>query len=152
MEECIIPSKPDISDVANSILDGADCICLSQNVAAGKFATDAIDVLHNICKEAESSVHQKQIFSDLTDTDIPIESTYAVAISAVEASIKTGASVIVLCTTTGRSSTVIARYRPRCPIIAITRFAHVAQKLQAYRGIFPILYVSKYCLTAILLM
>lgn len=139
------PTKPEASDIANAILDGADCFLLSKETAIGEHPVEAITTLSAICKEAEAAVYQKQVFADLSEKQFtPIEPIYAVAISAVEASLKCNAAVIIVLTTTGRSAKILTKYRPRCPIIAITRFGYVARQLHLYRAIVPIHYISKY--------
>ncbi|KAL0101546.1 hypothetical protein PUN28_018991 [Cardiocondyla obscurior] len=95
----------------------------------------------NICKEAEAAIWQTQIFHDLTSKALPpIDATHAVAIASVEASVKCLASAIIVITTSGRSAHLIAKYRPRCPIIAVTRFHQVARQAHLYRGILPLYY------------
>lgn len=59
------------------------------------------------------------------------------AIAAVNASLKTNVGVIVVLTTTGRSAHLVSKYRPRCPIIAVTRNAQAARQCHLYRGILP---------------
>lgn len=95
----------------------------------------------NICKEAEAAIWQTQIFHDLSSKALPpIDATHAVAIASVEASVKCLASAIIVITTSGRSAHLIAKYRPRCPIIAVTRFHQVARQAHLYRGILPLYY------------
>lgn len=95
----------------------------------------------NICKEAEAVIWQTQIFQDLTRKALPpIDATHAIGIAAVEVSVKCAASAIIVITTTGRSAHIVAKYRPRCPIIAVTRFHQVARQAHLYRGILPLYY------------
>lgn len=77
-------------------------------------------------------------------TPPPIDPTHAVAISAIDAAMKSSASAIFMATTSGRSAQLVARYRPRCPIIAITRYGQVARQLNAYRAVIPLHYVGQY--------
>lgn len=139
-----VPTKPEIMDITNVILDGADCLLLSRETASGDYGLEAITTLSTLCKEAESAVHHRQVFQDLSrENPWPFEPIYALAMSAVESSVKSNAACIILLTTSGRSAEVVARYRPRCPIIAITRHACVARKLQLYRAVEPIHFIAK---------
>ena len=95
----------------------------------------------NICKEAEAAIWQNQLFSDLRAKAVPpIDATHSVAIASVEAAHKCLASAIIVITTSGRSAHLISKYRPRCPIIAVTRYPQVARQAHLYRGILPIHY------------
>ncbi|OAD53554.1 Pyruvate kinase [Eufriesea mexicana] len=129
-------TRAETSDVANAILDGADC-----ETAKGDYPLECVRTMANICKEAEAVIWQRQIFHDLSSKALPpIDATHAIGIAAVEASVKCLASAIIVVTTTGRSAHLIAKYRPRCPIIAVTRFHQVARQAHLYRGILPLYY------------
>lgn len=83
----------------------------------------------------------QSVFIELSlKTPIPCDTNTAVAVAAVEASLKSRAAAIIVLTTTGRSAHLISKYRPRCPIIAITRNAKTARQAHLYRGILPYFY------------
>lgn len=106
---------------------------------------DCVRTMANICKEAEAAIWHNQLLRDLSSKALPpIDATHAVAIAAVEAAAKCLASAIIVITTSGRSAHLISKYRPRCPIIAVTRYAQVARQAHLYRGILPLNYTGKF--------
>jgi len=136
------PTRAEASDVANAILDGADCVMLSGETAKGDFPATCVKTMAKISKEAEACMWNERFFEDLlrAEGNHGYDSTVTTAISSVLASYKCRASAIVVLTTSGKTAHIISKYRPLCPILAVTRFDQVARQMQLYRGLIPLYY------------
>merc|ERR1712130_1091077 len=137
------PTRAEVSDVANAVLDGADCVMLSGETAKGDYPVETVQMMAKIANDAECAVFNEQYFSDLrSTTGISKDMTEVTGVSVVEASFKCNASCIIVLTRTGKSAHMIAKYRPRCPIFAVTRFEQAARQCYLYRNIHPMLYTD----------
>ncbi|EGW09814.1 Pyruvate kinase isozymes M1/M2 [Cricetulus griseus] len=134
------PTRAEGSDVANAVLDGADCIMLSGETAKGNYRLEAVRMQHLIAREAEAAIYHLQLFEELRHlAPITNDPTEAATVGAVETSFKCCSGAIIVLTKSGRSAHQVARYRPCAPIIAVTRNPQTARQAHLYRGIFPVL-------------
>merc|ERR1711971_120287 len=139
------PTRAEASDVANAILDGADCVMLSGETAKGDYPAVCVKTMAKISKEAESCVWNERMFEDMMRAESKeksnnFDNTSTTAISAVLASYKCKASAIVVLTTSGTTSHIVSKYKPHCPILSVTRYGQVARQMQIFRGCIPLLY------------
>jgi len=138
------PTRAEASDVANAVLDGSDCVMLSGETAKGQFPLECVQMQHKICREAEAAVMHRKLFEELhRSRGLACNPTEAVASAVVEASFMCGAAGIIVLTRSGSSAQMISAYKPRAPILAVTRFEQTARQLHLYRGCFPCVYGEK---------
>ncbi|XP_075676800.1 pyruvate kinase PKM-like isoform X2 [Dermatophagoides pteronyssinus] len=132
------PTRAEVSDVANAILDGSDCVMLSGETAKGDYPAVTVATMAAVTLEAETAIHSKQLFVELcAKTPVPTDTATALAIATVDAALKSNIVAIIVVTSTGRLAHLISKYRPRCPIIAVIGDARIARQAQLYRGIIP---------------
>lgn len=94
------PTRAEVSDVANAVLDGADCVMLSGETAKGKYPKEAVTMMHETCLLAEVSVPHFSIFDELRNLcPRPANTVEAIAMSAVSASLELNAGAILVLTT-----------------------------------------------------
>ncbi|CAG8731108.1 6108_t:CDS:2, partial [Cetraspora pellucida] len=135
------PTRAEVSDVANAVLDGADCVMLSGETAKGSYPIAAVKMMHETCIVAESVICYPPLFNQLRAlTPLPLETAEAVACAAVTAANETHAGCILVLSTSGNTARFISKYKPRCPIVTVTRNAQTARQIHLYRGCYPFIY------------
>lgn len=94
------PTRAEVSDVANAVLDGADCVMLSGETAKGLYPKEAVTMMHETCLLAEMAIPYANVFDELRSTcPRPIDTVESIAISAVGASMELNAGAILVLTT-----------------------------------------------------
>merc|ERR1712080_414644 len=141
------PTRAEASDVANAVLDGADCVMLSGETAKGDFPVECVKTMAKISREAESCAWNERFFEDMMRAESrdknEFDNTSSIAMTAVLASYKAKAAAIVVLTTSGTTSHLVSKYKPHCPILSVTRFPQAARQMQIYRGCIPLLYEAE---------
>ncbi|GAP98534.1 pyruvate kinase [Leptolyngbya sp. NIES-2104] len=127
------PTRAEISDVANAILDGTDAVMLSNETAVGKYPIEAVSQMASIAVRIEQE-HSKQLLEN-NGRSIPNAISQAVGNIAVQLD----ASAIMSLTKTGATARNVSKFRPRTPILAITPHVDVARQLQLVWGVKPLL-------------
>ncbi|ORZ18310.1 pyruvate kinase [Lobosporangium transversale] len=137
------PTRAEVSDVANAVLDGADCVMLSGETAKGSYPLEAVHTMHETCILAESTICYPPLFNELRMLQKrPIETTETVASSAVSAAHEQNAGAIVVLSTSGDTARLVSKYRPQANIIIVTRKATTARAIHLSRGCYPFLYTE----------
>jgi len=137
------PTRAEVSDVANAVLDGSDCVMLSGETAKGTYPIEAVRMMADICCEAEAALYRDPLFETLKRLSRAkpiVDVTEAIACSAVNAAAEAQAKAIIVLTISGNTSRLVAKYRPACPIITVTRNGHTARCCHLSRGCHPLLY------------
>ncbi|KAG5364607.1 Pyruvate kinase [Yarrowia sp. E02] len=135
------PTRAEVSDVGNAVLDGADCVMLSGETAKGTYPIESVKMMHETCLVAEKAIAYAPLFNEMrTLTVRPTETVETIAISAVSASFEQQARAIIVLSTSGTSARLCSKYRPNCPILMVTRNAQAARFSHLYRGVYPFIY------------
>jgi pyruvate kinase len=135
------PTRAEVSDVANAVLDGADCVMLSGETAKGNYPIQSVLMMAETCLLAESAICYPPLYDDLrTIQPRPTETVETVAIAAVAAASEQNASAILVLSTSGNTARLISKYRPRVPIITVTRNEQTARQIHLHRGCYPFWY------------
>ncbi|KAI8086580.1 pyruvate kinase [Halteromyces radiatus] len=138
------PTRAEVSDVANAVLDGADLVMLSGETAKGSYPVEAVKTMANTCELAESVLCYPPLFNELRQlTPWPTETTETVACAAVSAATEQNAGAIIVLSKSGRTARLVAKYRPSQPIVVVTRDEQTARQSHLCRGVFPFVYVSE---------
>ena len=133
------PTRAEASDVANAILDGTSAVMLSGETAIGKYPLEAMKILSTIALRAEASLNEYGYLQKIKPHPANVV-TEAVGQASVKMAANLKAAVIISLTETGFTSRLISKYRPDCPILAITSLESVARKLSMNWGVIPVLY------------
>ena len=132
------PSRAEVSDIANAVLDGSDALMLSEESAVGAYPVEAVKVLAETAEVAEGRLFAQRPFVSLSPTD-NVSSSEAVAHAASLVAHQAKATAIICCTRTGQTARLVAKYRPVQPIVAFTPEAKTVRPLMLVWGVQPIL-------------
>ena len=132
------PTRAEVSDVANAVYDGTSCVMLSGETAGGKYPIEALSAMLEIVTEAEASIDywkrfQKQMV--VTTANINDAITHTCCLTARDLDAK----AILTATNSGRSARMICRFRPACPVAALTMQEKTRRQLAICWGVVPFL-------------
>nr|WP_315480311.1 pyruvate kinase [uncultured Rhodoferax sp.] len=132
-----VPTRAEVSDVANAVLDGTDAVMLSAETAAGKYPLETVIEMAKICLAAEGSEHVKldADFTGKTFTRID----QSIAMGALFTAHHLGAKAIVAMTDSGSTALWMSRHLIHVPIYALTPKVTTQRKMTLYRNVRPLL-------------
>ncbi|KAI8841893.1 Pyruvate/Phosphoenolpyruvate kinase-like domain-containing protein [Chytriomyces cf. hyalinus JEL632] len=147
-----VPTRAEVSDVANAVFDGTDAVMLSAECATGDFPLETVNMMASICRNAEagSRILQGKGFSmpiykrDKADVFYGkkkhvSEFAHCIADAAVAAATEASASAMLVFTTTSEMPIFVSKRRPTMPIVAITPTGSIYRRLSLLYGIHPVL-------------
>jgi len=129
------PTRAEVSDVANAVIDGADALLLSGETAIGKYPVETVKRLSSIIRRTESEPELLRRLPSRLSTEAPIAD--AVSAAAVRAAEELNAPLICPFTSSGRTPILLSRYFPQANIVACTDSRRTAKRLSIVRGVTP---------------
>ena len=128
------PTRAEVSDVANAILDGTDAVMLSNETAVGQYPVEAVETMATIARRIEQNYPQPRFTGDCQHT---IPNSISQAVSTIACQLD--AAAIVPLTQSGATARNVSKFRPATPILAVTSQMQVARQLQLVWGVYPLL-------------
>lgn len=136
MKDNSIPTRAEVSDVAQAILQGSDAIMLSGETASGKYPIKSVEMMQKIAREYDSQVSLTFTDEEVSDYKKPVSNFVTKA--AYLASEELKAKAIIAPTESGFTARKVSRFKPMCPIYSPTRNKTVLRQLQLSWGVIPI--------------
>ncbi len=132
-----VPTRAEVSDVANAVLDGTDAVMLSAETASGEYPVETVEAMSRICIEAEKSAEVKldQEFLQRVFTRID----QSIAMAALFSAFHLKVTAIATLTQSGSTSLWMSRLNSGVPIYALTPEVRTRYKLAMYRGVTPLM-------------
>ena len=132
-----VPTRAEVSDVANAVLDGTDAVMLSAETAAGKYPLETVQEMANICSAAEAA-EDVQLDADFTGRSFG-RIDQSIAMGALFTAHHLGAKALVALTDSGSTALWMSRHRIHIPIYALTPKVATQRKMALYRNVRPLL-------------
>lgn len=137
MENNIRPTRAEVNDVANAVLDGVDSVMLSGETTIGKYPVAVVDTMSKIIESTEEDLNYYE-FLDKTMRSEKQDISGNISYSTVECADRLKCKFIIVPTMSGYTAKKISRFRPKCPIIALSPDKEVVKELSMYYGVYSI--------------
>ena len=126
------PTRAEVNDVANAVMDGTDCVMLSGETAAGKYPVEAVKMMATICRETEQYLPERHEYHERGGVR---DVNGSIGFAAMTTANRVGAKCIVAPTESGRTARLISNFRPKLPIYAVSPHDETIRKCCFYWGV-----------------
>ncbi|MFM9913565.1 MAG: pyruvate kinase [Methylophilaceae bacterium] len=135
-----IPTRAEVSDVANAVLDGTDAVMLSAESAVGKYPVETVIAVDRVCLEAERDFDNHALHVEADSVERADE---AIALAAIYTANRLKVDAIASLTQSGTTAKLMSRGNILPPIFALSPEKETRRKLTLYRGVYPLLFEEK---------
>jgi pyruvate kinase len=132
-----VPTRAEVSDVANAILDGTDAIMLSEETTLGQYPIEAVELMTRVAEHVEKDLVKEEFFKDGVHHKLTIAES--MTLSVVKNAMRLDAKYIISITSSGFNARFISRHKPTKPVLVMTPNKVTFQQLQLSWGCYPIL-------------
>ncbi|MGE5598295.1 MAG: pyruvate kinase [Bacteroidota bacterium] len=132
------PTRAEVTDVANAILDGTDAIMLSAETAVGRHPVAAVEMMRRIARNTEASLPYGEFLARMRMGPAPSVAD-AISHATCQTALDLDLAAVISATQSGSTARMVAKYRPKAPIIAATPNLEVARQLCLVWGVYPVL-------------
>lgn len=149
MTQNVRPTRAEVNDVANAILDGTDAIMLSEETAAGEYPVEAVRMMTKIAVSTEQLSNNGRLSAEIRDQirdtngKNKLSTPDVISLNVVRAVEKLKAKYILTPTSTGSTAQLVCRLKPRCWILAFSTHRRVCEFLAFSYGVYPFLVSNK---------
>jgi pyruvate kinase len=133
------PTRAEVTDVANALLDGTDAVMLSEETAMGRFPVEAVSMMARIALRTERAYTQEGEKDRREGKSRGGEISEAISHATRSVAIDISAKAIITCTTSGSTAREVSKYRPSVPIVAISPHLNTVRRLSLSWGVIPLL-------------
>ena len=136
MKNNIKPTRAEVSDIANAVLDNVDALMLGEETAIGSYPLETVKVMRSVIEDIEKDINYKENIKNIVKNK-KIDISKAISYASCEAACAIDASAIVCSTLSGNTAKDISNYKPSCPLIAISPNSKIVRGLSINYGIIP---------------
>ncbi len=129
------PTRAETSDVANAILDGTDAVMLSAETASGDYPFEAVSVMDRVARDVEADAQLQRSPAVPEKAADHRRQPEAIGQAACQIAETVGARAILAFTQTGGTAALVAKFRPRVPVLAVTPSSYVKRRMALYGGV-----------------